>query len=139
MRRWVSASNASSSSFPCSLFWDFQLLEKITASSLSGCFLGENRFSKDSFFWLQRLAFIAHCSPVYLFHFFSQLPDTFFPQSSHIALELFSPVSSRQVGAFSQTSRHLQSHLAKLSTEPFFTFTITSRLLTVRICLSPFC
>ena len=72
------------------------------------------RFSKDSFFWLQRLAFIAHCSLVYLFHFFSQLPDTFFPQSSHIALELFSPVSSRQVGAFSQTSRHLQSHLAKL-------------------------
>ena len=97
------------------------------------------RFSKDSFFWLQRLAFIAHCSLVYLFHFFSQLPDTFFPQSSHIALELFSPVSSRQVRAFSQTSRHLQSHLAKLSTEPFFTFTTTSRLLTVRICLSPFC
>ena len=38
MRRWLSASNASSSSFPCSLFWDFQLLEKITAASLSGCF-----------------------------------------------------------------------------------------------------
>ena len=102
-------------------------------------FLGENRFSKDSFFWLQRLAFIAHCSLVYLFHFFSQLPDTFFPQSSHIALELFSLVSSRQVGAFSQTSTHLQSHLAKLSTEPFFTFTTTSRLLTVRISLIPFC
>ena len=98
------------------------------------------RFSKDFFFWLQRLAFIAHCSLVYISHFFSQLPDTFFPQSSHIALELFSPVRSRQVGAFSQTSRHLQSHLAaKLSTEPFFTFTITSRLLTVRICLIPFC